>query len=46
MSCRDSSAQSAPREHITFYCFLLAGNFFGKNTPVGLIWFLTFIASY
>lgn len=40
VSCRDPLLQSAPSEHITFYCCLLAGNsFFGSNTPVGLICF-------
>lgn len=46
VSCRDSLLQSAPSEHITFYCCLLAGNSFfsfsfGTNTPVGLICFFS-----
>lgn len=40
MSRQESFVRSAPREHITFYYLLLAENLFGKNAPVGLIWFL------
>lgn len=39
VSCRDSLVQSAPSEHITFYCCLLAGNSFLARTILR-VWFV------
>lgn len=41
VSCRDSLFQSAPSEHITFYCCLLAGNSFLARTLLW-VWFVFF----